>query len=88
MNPAQVRAFENALFGDRPSAEAEEGKAFAFTSVSRERMIPFLLEFVKEWHIDKVPDKPEAGDIPYKVVNWVASALVPLWEEEITIPNV
>ena len=77
----QVRAFEDAYFG----GEAIDADGAKFVSVSVERLLPFLMEHVKEWKLENVGDNPE--EYPYKVLRWVAQQFVPLWQSEIDIPK-
>ena len=92
MNIRQVRQFEDAYFGDlNELTKAPEARVFV--SVSDERILPFILDFVKEWHIDGLPDKPKLEDIPmtpihvsHEFIQWIASALFTMWKGE-EVPN-
>ena len=79
---SQVRAFEDAFFG-----EQAVDKDTTLYSVSVERMLPFILENVKEWHLEGVPDKPTGEEVRYKVVMWVSRQFNKLWQDELDIPN-
>ena len=78
----QVRAFERAFFGDE-KIDTEN----TLVSVSVERMMPFILENVKEWHLKGITEKPNADEVRYKVLLWVSRQFIPLWQEELDIPN-
>ena len=79
----QVRAFEDARFGKLMDDNKPE-----MMSMSRERMLPFVLDFVQEWHLENVEATEEKlKEIPYRVVNWLADEVYALWKTEVEVPN-
>ena len=92
LNIGQVRAFEDAYFGD-PNQIVSEG-ARAFVSVSDEKMLPVILDIVQEWHIEGQPTEPTVETVvmtPQKdghaLVAWLGGELFNMWRGETDIPN-
>ena len=92
MNVRQVRAFEDAYFGD-PNEIPREGEK-AYISVSDERMLPLLIDLVQEWHLEGVPDEPTIETIPmtpakagHELVSWLSGELFKLYTGETEVPN-
>ena len=92
MNILQVRAFEDAYFGDVNEAK-EDGKR-VFLSVSDEKMLAFLLGFVSEWHLENVPEKPTQETFPqtprgkaHELIKKLSAKCLELYAGEIEVPN-
>ena len=90
LNIVQVRKFEDAL-GD-PNDQPEENKRIWF-SVSDSKRLPVILELVKEWHIDGLPEKPTLETFPmtplaeaHALVNDLFMGVYRLWSGE-QVPN-
>lgn len=97
MNIRQVRQFEDAFFGDidklQKQAEEEEERRI-FLSVNDEKMLPVLLDFIQEWHLRGIPEKPELETFPqtpraqaHALVSELSQTLYGIWKGEIEIPN-
>ena len=91
LNIGQVRAFEDAYFGD-PNKVITEGER-AFVSVSDEKMLPVILDIVLEWNLKGQPEQPTLETLvmtPQKVghemVSWISGELYKLWRGE-EVPN-
>ena len=63
MNAPQVRAFEDAYFGD-PNAERPKKGERVYRTVQDAEMIPVFISAVQEWHIEGVPEKPSIETFP------------------------
>ncbi len=83
---SQVRAFEDAYFGNINVSEDENN--LVFKSVAVDRLVPFILEIVEEWHIDNVVKEPsKKEDIPHLVNDWLKKELHKIWQSETQVPN-
>lgn len=94
MNIQQVRAFEDAFFGDLAKLSEEEKDRRVFVSVSDERLIPFLLDFVTEWHIKNVPEEPTLENFPqtprrdaHALISEISQGIFEMWRGEVEVPN-
>jgi len=92
LNVRQVRAFEDAYFGD-PNEITQEGRR-AFISVGDEKVLPVLLDIVREWHIEGLPEKPTLEEIPmtpaeagHNLVKWLSGELYRMYTGEKQVPN-
>ena len=92
LNVFQVRAFEDAYFGD-PNEAAREGEK-VYISVSDEKMLPIFVELIKEWHIDGIPENPTVQEVPmtpakagHELVAWLSGELFKLYVGETEVPN-
>lgn len=92
LNVYQVRSFEDAYFGD-PNKVVKDGER-AYISVSDEKMLPVLIEIVKEWHIENIPEKPGVEEIPmtpaekgHEFVKWLSGELYKMYTGEAQVPN-
>ena len=92
LNILQVRAFEDAYFGD-PNELNRKGKK-VFLSVSDEKMLPVILSIVQEWHIEGQPEKPTIETFVmspvsdgHEFVRWLGGLLYNLWKGETEVPN-
>lgn len=94
MNILQVRAFEDAFFGDLDEVSKTQKDARVFLSVSDERLLPFLLGFVTEWHIKNVPEKPTLETFPqtprrpaHDLIVAISQGAYEIWRGEAEVPN-
>ena len=92
LNIGQVRAFEDAYFGD-PNKVIREGER-AFVSVSDEKMLPVILDIVLEWNLEGQPEQPTLETVVmtpqnagHELVSWIGGELFKLWRGETDIPN-
>ena len=92
MNILQVRAFEDAYFGD--VNEAKKDNERIFFSVSDEKMLTFLLGFVSEWNIENIPEKPTRETFPqtprkkaHEFIKNLTAKCFELYVGEIEVPN-
>ena len=92
LNVRQVRAFEDAYFGD-PNEHKKEGNR-VYISVEDERMMPVILDVVKEWHLEGIPEKPSIETIPmtpattgHALISWLSGELYKMYTGEKRDPN-
>lgn len=88
----QVRAFEDCLDGIGKLDYGNEDRIWV--SVVSEKRLPVILDCVKEWHIEGVPEKPDLGSFPMtpavaanEFVGWLFGLIRELWIGEEESPN-
>jgi hypothetical protein len=95
LNIAQVREFEDTL--PDPNAEFDdEGaakKKRVWLGVLNENKLPVVLNVVREWHIEGIPEKPTIDTFPmtpikaaHELISWIYNALRLIWIGE-EVPN-
>lgn len=93
LNILQVRAFQDAYFGDPNALPPETGKK-VYRSVEDLKILPVLLDIVLKWEIKRMPEKPTLETFPmtpaadaHDFIAWVSGEVYKIFKGEAEIPN-